>query len=699
MLCRAAALALVLLVSASAQAESAPRAFDPTLELRSPCLMTRQDASGKIVAKEVPRSRSDRPIDVLHYDLSFTEVDTVSSLAGYVTITLKTLETTDQVVLDFDSIGMDVLGVLVDGLAVTATHRGDSLVVPLGRTVTPSETLDVEVEFEGSPIRGEGVGFGYAKRYFRQPNYTVDFSRPLIATLSEPVGARTWWPCHDHPFDAATVDISVIAPSWMTVVAPGEPLGVVDAGGGKSRSSFSMPHEIPSYLVSLAAADYVIWTETTEVTELLDDGSEVPRTMPLRFYTPATLEADARNTWSNTAEVVALYEQLFGPYPYADIQYGMAMFSFGGAMEHPTVSSMGDVTVADEDSDFYPGPYGEAIVAHEAFHQWFGDAVRVSRWGDIWLNEGFARYGEVLWLERKYGAACGDKGDEDCGKVWLDRIRRDSYPGTLIDPSELFGITIYNKGAWVVHQLRQVMQGTGDAADDGDGLITALRNYVTDPALRYRAVTVDDLVSHCEAVYGAELDWFFDKWLYEAGRPQLESWWFVDGDEIVLRIDQPVDRVYRLPLPVRITSADGHVANTLVWVGEDGPSTQVRLPIDGDVSDLSIDPDENWLLDLKEIPVAGRGSAVSILETVPNPFNPLTRIRYVLRTAGRVRLDAYDARGRHVARLLDADRDVGVHDLVWQGEVKGGETAASGVYFLRVTSGSSEDVSRVTMLK
>ena len=80
-------------------------------------------------------------------------------------------------------------------------------------------------------------------------------------------------------------------------------------------------------------------------------------------------------------------------------------------------------------------------------------------------------------------------------------------------------------------------------------------------------------------------------------------------------------------------------------------------------------------------------------------FNPLTRIRYVVRTAGRVQLDVYDARGRHVVRLLDADRDVGVHDQLWQGGAKGGATAASGVYFLRVTSGSSEDVSRVTMLK
>ena len=94
-------------------------------------------------------------------------------------------------------------------------------------------------------------------------------------------------------------------------------------------------------------------------------------------------------------------------------------------MEHPTMSSMGQFTISSVDNDL-GAPAGEWISAHELAHQWFGDAVRVERWGEIWLNEGLAQWAESLWFEIHYG--------EEAGQIWMDSLWRESYPGTLVDP-------------------------------------------------------------------------------------------------------------------------------------------------------------------------------------------------------------------------------------------------------------------------
>ncbi len=696
--CRRSALvsfyvSVIMLVCAPGTAPAGHLHPDPGLELRSPCLLGRIDGRGRILRKEVPRDRTDRPIDVLHYDLRLDAVDTVQTLSGEVDIRLRPLKPADHIVLDFDSDGMAVSAVEVDGVATTYTHAGDTLRVELGGLHSVTDTTLVRVHFGGTPLRGESVGFGYAVRYFRKPDYTTDFSRRVVATLSEPVSARNWWPCHDQPYDAASFVLSGTVLPGFTLAAPGQRIADTTLTDGRRWMAYSMPTPVPSYLVSLVAAELVQWQEVTTVRQWQPGGGETPVSMPLVYYAPPTLEGEARNTWQNTAEILSVYEDLFGPYPYADLQYGMALFSFGGAMEHPTLSSMGDITVAADSSDFYPGPFGETIVAHEAFHQWFGDALRVARWGDIWLNEGFARYGEVLWLEKKYGP--------DVAKSWLEEIWREDYPGPLRDPVSLFGSTVYNKGAWVVHMLRQVLRGYGDAQDQGDGLMSVLRAYATDPELRHaRAVTVEDLRAHAEAVYGEDLGWFFDPWLQRAGRAEVDLGWIVAGGELIASFEQPSDKVYRLPLPVRLVYGDGTREDVTVWVGADGDGEdEWRRSLSGDLVDVQVDPDHDWLVTVGNTPLGATTRAVEFLDARPNPFNPRTRIRFLVREPGRIRLDVYDARGRRVKGLLDAELSAGLHTTDWDGSGDDASVVGSGVYYLRIEGGGVVDTGRVTLVR
>ncbi|RKZ15040.1 hypothetical protein DRQ53_10075 [bacterium] len=629
--------------------------------------------------------RSPRPIDVLHYDLTLRTKGDNTYLRGEVRMWLIPRQDLDRIVLDFTtsaaapSQGMIANAVEVDGQALPVVHDADSLVIVLPATITPADTVEVYVNFEGAPVRPQGVGFGWTRRFLRDEEFQPDPERPVLCSLSEPSGARTWWPCHDHPFDNATVTLTTISPPEFRLAAPGHMIVDEPFAGGLRRQVADMTTPIPAYLVSVVLTDQELWTDSMTVDELQSDGSVTTREMPLEYYAPAPLIPDAQFTWANTPEMIRHFERMFGPYPYADIKYGMSLFVFGGAMEHPTISSMGDFTVSQNISSLYPGPAAESIVAHELAHQWFGDAVHVGRWGDIWLNEGFARFCEILWLESFYGPKYG--------RIWLDRIWRSSYGGPVRDPDNLFSGTVYNKGAWILHQLRQVM--------GHDELLQAMRNYMTDPGLRFGPVFVEDFQAHCEAVYGESMDWYFTPWLEQAGRPALDVDWSVTAGGAQLSVSQPADRVYRLPLPVQLILADGVVQEEIVWIGDPGPVDIVDLTTTAQVVDLRVDWEGDWLLDL-DVP---KSVPVEVLGILPNPFNSGTTLRFVVRKYSPVHAEVFDLRGRRVRFLFSEELIPAVHDRLWDGRDDDGNSVASGAYIIRLQSNDYDETRKVTLVR
>jgi hypothetical protein len=305
------------------------------------------------------------------------------------------------------------------------------------------------------------------------------------------------------------------------------------------------------------------------------------------------------------------------------------------------------------------------LVAHELSHQWFGDCVRLQRWGDIWLNEGFARYAEVLWFEEKYGPAIA--------KEWLLQYRADEYAGTVIDPDYLFNSTVYDKGCWILHMLRQVM--------GRDALLRAIRAYLADPALRFYAVTVADFQGHCEAEYGQALGWFFEPWLHRVGRPRLTVEWTPAAGRAFLRVLQPTAQEYRLPLPVRLLFGSTAARDTLLWV--DGPVTTHELQLPATPTALQVDPEQDWLLDAQVVPALA-GVSAHVYPPYPNPFNPKANLQLFFREATRARVTILDARGRLVRRLFDGPLPAGVSTLLWDGHDDGGGAVASGSYFVQV---------------
>ncbi|MBK8231604.1 MAG: hypothetical protein IPK72_13695 [Candidatus Eisenbacteria bacterium] len=452
--------------------------------------------------------------DARYYDLDLTLSPSTSLLTGTVRAVLTvTGGPLSQIDLDLAS-NLTVSAVTVGGNATTFTRPTNLLRVDLDRPYATSETVDLSISYSGNPN-----GDAFAWDSFG--------GQSLVWTLSEPFGARTWWPCKDYPDDKAdSVDIRITAPTGHRTASNGSLRSESD-NGTVAQTWWHEGHPIATYLVSLASHPYTVYNDwyvssPTDSTEL-------------RFWSIPSHVANNQPIDFLVKDMIAAFATRFGEYPFPDEKYGHAEFLWGGGMEHQTCSSMGF--------------YSESIAAHELAHQWFGDAVTCKTFEHIWLNEGFATYGEALWEEQNGGY------DAYIADMLLNQF---FGPGTIYVPptddfNRIFDPNLsYAKASWVLHMLRHV---TGDAA-----FFDILETYRT----QYfgRSADTAEFQAGAESVSGLDLDAFFTQWIYGEGAPVYSYSWSATpagpGYDIALHIDQiQSGQTFTMPLDIQITTASG----------------------------------------------------------------------------------------------------------------------------------------------
>jgi aminopeptidase N len=267
---------------------------------------------------------------------------------------------------------------------------------------------------------------------------------------------------------------------------------------------------------------------------------------------------------------------MFGEYPFIKEKYGIAEFLwYSGAMEHQTITGV-STRMVGVDYNF------NDVYIHELAHHWWGNAVTIKDWKDIWLNEGFASYSEALYFEH-------------IGNTWLFKNKMEEFAqfeenGTLYNPSKnLFSSMVYHKGAWVLHMLR---------AEVGDAIFfKILRDYYS--AFKYNNVTSQDFISVCERVASKDLTTFFNQWLFgNFGRPRLTYHWKYDrsapiGSELKITIEQSGRTIFSIPLVVAIEGTD--IRQTIRL---DQPKQTIFMPCKGKPVGITLDPDQQLLADI-----------------------------------------------------------------------------------------------------
>jgi aminopeptidase N len=504
-----------------------------------------------------PLTRADT--DVLHYNLDI-EIDPGAQwIGGSNTMTVESLVNGLTLFPFRLSSTFTITALTVNGSAAAWT-RVDSatLEVTLDRTYNTGEQFQLFVAYDGNPVGG---GFGSIQ-------FTTQSGQPIVWTLSEAWYAYTWWPAKDDNRDKATADLRFTVPDSMVVASNGTLQSVTPLPGSKHRYYWKTEYQTATYLYAFTATNYNFYTDTFH----FPGGS-----MPVEMYIfPSSDTSSNRNEWWKMVDMLGVFSNLYGLYPFTNEKYGMAQFGWGGGMEHQTIT--------------FQSGFWESVTAHELGHQWWGDTVTCATWHDIWLNEGFATYSEALWFEFETGVS-----NPTALHNHMDSRRPSDVNGTVYcydisSMSRIFSTNFsYRKPAWVLHQLRHVV---GD-----DTFFDILAAYRT--AFEYGSATTAEFQDVAENVADRDLDWFFDPWVYDVGAPKYRYGWTphtVGGQDYVeLYVSQVQSSSYPVfPMPIDIETVTGGGTTThVVW--NDAKTEHLLFAVDGPVNQLDFDPDE-WIL-------------------------------------------------------------------------------------------------------
>lgn len=608
--------------------------------------------------------------DVLHYSIALTiDPDNPTEyINGRVDVQLEpTGPSLDKVELNLDD-RLTVSRVRRDTGDQTFVQASDVVTITLDPPLGPGEQTSLRVIYAGSPNVDDGDAFD------------IDRSRafPVVWTNCEPEGSRDWWPCKDRPDDKAPVDISITMDADYVVASNGLLSGITDNGDGTATTNWATSYPLATYLVAITATDYVLFENSYEL--------HAGGTLPLTFYTYPENEADAREDVTSLPGMLDIFETDWLPYPFATEKYGHMEYPWGGAMEHSTLTSYG--------TDLYTGDhYFDWIMAHELAHQWWGDMVTCGTWADIWLNEGFATYGEAIWTEGMDGY--------DSYLYYMQTLKSSSFSGPIYDPYYTFSSTVYDKGAWVLHMLRGIV--------GRETLMEILQTWGT----RYsqQSAVTADFVATASEVAGEDLSWFFDPWLYETGRPRYEySTNLIPEPGDSTTIEMELEQVqtgyspYRMPITFRLVTNTGSYVDTTV-VNETA-FERYTFHAPGTVIGVDPDPEGYILATFRKVPWVGIGGetpdapirSTHLGNPAPNPFNPRTLIPVEMQSQGHAELRIHDLAGRTVRKLFSGDLKAGTTRFTWDGTSDQGTPVPSGIYLVRLETGNAAIQTRKLML-
>lgn len=400
----------------------------------------------------------------------------------------------DVTTLSLDLLQLNVDSVQFQGSLAPFSYNDTLLVIDLGGTLTSGTTDSVVVYYNGSPQQDPS---GWGGFYFQNPYYY----NLGVGFQSDPHNyGRVWHPCFDNFVERATYDYSILTNNNFTAYCNGTRTSVTSVGTDSLLTNWDLATEIPSYIASVAVADYV------HVTQNYFSTSQTLN-IPMWLVARENDTTNLKNSFVNLGAAMEAYETLYGPYVWERVGFVMVPFS-SGAMEHATNIAYPLIT-ANGTIAF------QTLMAHELSHHWWGDWVTCETAEEMWINEGMAVYSEHLFLEYVY--------DYD---TYLNEVRSNHYDvlhRAHVDDSGHYALNAvpikftygehsYRKGACVMHNLRAYMGDTDFFA----GLQSIQTNFAGGNinSFQFR----DEL----NTIGGTDVTDFFDDWIFQAGFSQFE---------------------------------------------------------------------------------------------------------------------------------------------------------------------------------
>ncbi len=410
--------------------------------------------------------------DVTNYDLRLDYRPRGNRLDARALISAEATQGLNALTLDYR--GPRVRSVEVDGVAAQFSRPAKKLAIAPAAGIADGTSFEVAVAYRGRPRRiidPDGGTEGWVR--------TDDGA----FAVGEPQGSPGWFPCNNALDDKASFDFRIKVPRGLKGIANGSLVS-------RRRSG---RHTIWVWRAEQPMATYLA-TVTTGRFEL--ERSRFGGLESVIAVDPRETAA-ARGPLRKIPRITRLYNRLFGRYPFTEI---------GAIVDR--APKVGYALETQTRPVYHQAP-GQATVAHEIAHQWFGDSVGIETWPQMWLNEGFATWAEWRWAEQRGGRTTAEAFAQLQGTPASEGKTWNPPPAAIPDPSELFAGSVYVRGGMALEALRQQV---GDQA-----FYATMRAWASEHA--YSTGTIAQFITLAEATSGEELEPLFQQYLYEPGKP------------------------------------------------------------------------------------------------------------------------------------------------------------------------------------
>ncbi|MEY3441786.1 MAG: hypothetical protein RLZZ519_67 [Bacteroidota bacterium] len=532
------------------------------------------------------RPSETKAFDLLHTDLEVAFDWEREQLDGKAILTVKPwFERQSQIVLDAKAFLIHDISLVTDGGRKSLKYGYDNakLTINLDRAYTRDESLKVAIRYTARPTMLDSLLSEEAAAdqglYFINPRGEQPGKPRQAWTQGESHGSPAWFPTFDSPNQRCTAEIAITVEDSFETLSNGLLVRSEPLPRGMRTDHWVMDKPHSPYLFMMAVGNYAVVKDRW-------------RDREVSYYVEPEFEPYARLIFGKTPEMLEFFSNKLGvEYPWQKYAQVVVRDFVSGAMEN--TSSTVHFDRLQHDSRQHLDNTYEDIISHELFHQWFGDLVTCESWANLSLNEGFATYGEYLWIEYKYGHDDANAHLQEDRMAYFRSAMRQKHPIIRFHhqtADDLFDAHSYEKGGQVLHMLRMLV---GDEA-----FFEALKYYLTKNA--YDDVEVHELRLAFEEITGQDLNWFFDQWYLSAGHPELKIVHGYEPGQYSLQIQQVQDPakfpIFRMPVTIEFVYKN-QVEQKVVWL--ETADTTFRFPSNKLPEYVMVDPERDLLMEIK----------------------------------------------------------------------------------------------------
>lgn len=543
--------------------------------------------SGNEDWKKVYRSFPTKINNLVHTRLDAKFDYEQSYLNGKVWITLEPhFYTTDSLQLDAKGMNIYQVAIVKGGKNIPLKYQYDSLFlnIQLDKTYKKGERYTVYIDYTAKPneFRANGsAAITDAKGlYFINPKGEEKDKPTQIWTQGETEATSVWVPTIDRTNQKTTQLFNLTVPAKYVSLSNGKLIAQKTNTDGTRTDTWSMDQPHAPYLFFMGVGDFAVVKDTYK-------GKEV------NYYVEKAYEKVARRIFGDTPEMMAFFSKKLGvEYPWVKYSQMVARDYVSGAMEN-TTATLHQESAQQDARELTDGNGWESTIAHELFHQWFGDLVTAESWSNLTVNESFADYSQLLWLEHKYGKdeAMFENFNQMRGYIGSGQQSRDLVRFYYKDKEDMFDAVSYNKGGRILHMLRNL---TGD-----DAFFASLNKYLT--TNKFGTGSGHKLRLAFEEVTGKDWNWFFNQWYFGNGHPRIDISYQYNAEtqlaSVIIKQIQAGDKVFKLPFTIDIWHGN-EKKRQLVWM--ENKADTFNFTVKSKPDQINVDADKILLVDKKD---------------------------------------------------------------------------------------------------